>query len=451
MLSLLFGLPWAGAVPTDVLAALHDGRDIVVGRAAMRVVPSGKISGDGGICGTEPCWLGKNSRLSLDLRQPGERQSKHSQDSYASALVSGSTQHSNYKGSRGDLIDERILRVIRTLSPDAYFFAVERETTYEVVPTPPAISPSVLPRGQQPANLVIVWRRVGLSFLLHRVDLDLCPSWDDCKLGEPTFSTVETAALDAVRAKALGGPTLAALNARVTPPSAPTAAAPVCEIFEKDTCTPLDISDPRAAFAASPFPVFPSSEDWVLAASSQFRVREVGRIQGERVSQWVCGTPYRGRRCWRTLEAALDAVDRAEAQNPGYTLGMPRQEVLSVFNECMASQDPEDADAVIECILGEMTAGGYRMSNFPIPGEKPALVSFTSRAYRVPGAANPQDPPADGRQYITYPEPKNCDCLAVQAEACDQCRSTEDRCMKCHAECARDMPHEYAACQYESL
>ena len=183
-------LPIAAGVSTDVLEAYHAGRDLIAGRATMRMLPSTKITGDGGICGTEPCWLGKNSRESIDLRAPGERQPRTSKDSYAATLVEGTTQHMNWKGSKGDLIDERILRVIRLLSPDAYFFARERAKDYEVVVAPSILSPSVLPRGVPPAELVIVWRRVGLSFLLHRIDRDLCPSWDECKLGEPTLSVI---------------------------------------------------------------------------------------------------------------------------------------------------------------------------------------------------------------------------------------------------------------------
>lgn len=163
LLSLLIGLPLTIGVSTDVLEALHNGRDIVVGRAAMRILPQARIIGDGGVCGTEPCWLGKNTRESIDLREPGERQTKVSRDSYAAVLVPGSTQHKTYKGSKGDLIDERILRVIRLLAPDAFFFAAERATQYEVMLAPSVYAPHTLPAGERPERLVIVWRRVGIS------------------------------------------------------------------------------------------------------------------------------------------------------------------------------------------------------------------------------------------------------------------------------------------------
>ena len=55
VLSLFVALPGTAAVSNEVLQALHDGRDIVVGRARMCVVPAAKITSDGGICGSEPC------------------------------------------------------------------------------------------------------------------------------------------------------------------------------------------------------------------------------------------------------------------------------------------------------------------------------------------------------------------------------------------------------------
>merc|ERR1712185_287900 len=109
----------------------------------MHLMPAAMITGDAGVCASEPCWLGKNTRESLDLRQPGDTSAKRSKDSYAAVLVPGSTQHSSarLRGSTGDMIDERILRAIRFLSPDAYFFALEREATYEVVPAPSILAP----------------------------------------------------------------------------------------------------------------------------------------------------------------------------------------------------------------------------------------------------------------------------------------------------------------------
>lgn len=441
MASLLFIMPLASAVSTDVLQALNDGRDLVVGRAAMRVLPSRLITNDGGICDTETCWVGKNTRESLDLRAEGERQKKVSKDSYAAALVSGATQHTKFKGSSGDLIDERILRVIRLLVPDAYFFAAERATRYEVIAAPSILAPHTLPAGERGEQLVIVWRRVGLEFLLHRIDLDLCPSWDACALGSPKLSGIEAAAFDAARAKPLGAAALAALNAARLPPAAPAAQAAAVQAaaaggggfgvtFERSQsqCRPDDISDTRAAFAASPFPVFPASEDWVLAASSRFRIPNDWGGDGT----WTCLTPYRGKRCWRDEKAALAAVARAEEQNPGYTLAQRALVAEDYTDERMpaASKDIDDS--------GELSWGPNHF-NYPIPGEKPYVPdpdrTYTHGDKRISSLAP--------LQYIRYPSLMHVGelelgcarCLDWQAEHCESCEewldTRVDECSDC--------------------
>lgn len=463
---LLAALPLASTVSTDVLQALHDGRDLIVGRASMCVLPSRLITGDEGICGMEPCWLGKNTRESLDLRAEGDRQKKVSKDSYAGVLVSGATQHSNYKGSRGDLIDERILRVIRLLSPEAYFFAIERESRYEVVATPSILAPNTLPAGVRPEQLVIVWRRVGLSFLLHRVDLDLCPSWEQCALGHPKLPATAAAAFDAARAKPLGDSAITALSAACKPPAAPAAPAasswldrldrwllpeaPMIEaVFTKDECRIRDIAGTEAAFAASSFPAFPSSGDWVLAASSRYRRRA-------KDGSWECITPPHGKRCWRDEAAALAAVKRAEEQNPGYTLAQRafRDDDWDDNDRPIASRPDYYAGGKLLLISPYTTPGGLEFTddifNYPIPGEKPYAPDGTSSFWDQPHDIGP-------KAYMRYPQymfagldvlfagssleavwsnpiakerGAGCaHCLDIAAAMCKKCQDREDECL----------------------
>ena len=475
---MLFSLTPVASVSTDIMQAVENGRDLVSGRAQMRVVPPAKIKGDGGVCGTETCWLGKNTRSSLDLRQPGERQAKYSQDSYAAALVSGATQHSKLKGSSGDMIDERILKVLRLLAPDAYFFAIERATQYEVVASPSVYAPSALPTGTDTAKLVIVWRRVGLEFLLHRVDLDLCPTWETCHLG--SLPQIGQAAYDAARAKPLGTAAMAALGGAhvVLPPEEGRAEdapvdgnegggdnepprRPVDASFQKDVCRPKDLSGTQAAFAASPFPVFPSSDDWVLAASSRFRTCDSGYLETftdgkERCTKWICITPWGSPRCWRDEAAALAAVKRAEAQNPGYTLAQ----------RAMRDDDLHDGeDGPTPSNPDYYTEGFFerpiRLFNYPIPGEKPYVpnsdnsddaYAYSTYTHNIRWTAPPLGPePPRGywdklsvaslapKIYIRYPQEAfddpyrldtSCpDCLDFQRSACDRCEFREHECL----------------------
>lgn len=454
VLVLLIGAPLTSGVSNEILEALYQGRDLVAGRAAMRVLPAAKINGDDGICGSETCWLGKNSRESLDLRQPGERTAKYSKDSYAASLVSGATRHAHHNGARGDLIDERILRVIGLLSPDAYFFAVEQGGQYEVAPAPSILAPSALPTSARPGDLVIVWRRVGLSFLLNRIDLDLCPTWETCQLGAPSFTGTDAAARDAARAKPLGDAALAALNARITAPrSAPAPAsapapepAPAPGIWSllglasgsgsiawppwgAETCEPRDVSTTQAAFAASPLPVFPPSSEWVLAASSELRTRSQGCDPSP--CPWVCKSPRGAPRCWRTLEAAYDAVRRAEEQNPGYSLGnLPMEQE---YTEYLAFRKP------LAQLLKQGTEALLDMpgANFPVPGEKPCVPEEADAArWKVIGWSGYYIPA--GKQLMAYPDAMECNkCLTKQEHACDLCRRRreehESECQECTA------------------
>ena len=190
-------------VPTTILHAFHAGKDLVSGTSKMCTIPGSMVSGDGGVCSSEICWLGTNVRESNDLRTPGERQAKRSQHSYHSSLISGEVKPDSARqgGSHGDLINHRIMRVIRFIDPDAYFLARDRDTRYEVVAAPPIFSTSILPEDVPVNKLVIIWRRAGLSMLLHRVDRKLCPSWDNCQLATPAWSQADRQALAAAHAK----------------------------------------------------------------------------------------------------------------------------------------------------------------------------------------------------------------------------------------------------------
>ena len=379
---LLFVTPTAGDVSAELLAALERGEHLVKGRAAMAVLPAGMVTGDSGICGSEPCWLGKNGRRSLDLRGADDTVAIYSQDSYAAALVSGACRHPNYNGQRGDLIDERILRVIRLLASDAFFFAVERQQHYEVVASPNALAPATLPSAHKAGELVIIWRRVGLSLLLHRVDLDLCPTWETCELGVPSFPGVQSSAWDAARQKALGHNTLDVLSARFRSTATaqqqpPNDASTGHRTLTGDQCVPADLSSTEAAHAASPYPAFPSNADWVLAVSSEFR-RRTANDDG-----WECAIPEGGRRCWRTMEAALRAVDEAERQVSAamghpHTLWWCRRLVVEdlryLRNECPASEKDKELRGRMDDFR-ELASNGV----IPIPGEKP--VPATSYAW----------------------------------------------------------------------
>ena len=434
-------LPVVHAVDTTVLEALHLGRDIISGRARLCVLPAALITGDSGTCGSEPCWVGKNSRPSLDLRASGERNAKHSQDSYAAVLVPGASRHPNHNGQRGDLIDERILRVIQLLSPDAYFFARERATSYEVVPTPSAVGPSVLPRGMPPSELVIIWRRVGLSLLLHRIDLDVCPSWEACKLGAARFPQVDDAARAAARAKPLGEVTLAALNMRLSDSSSSGGgsggSSDDLEVFSVALCTPRDISGTEAAFAASPLPAFPSSDDWVFAASSFLRTRAAD-------GTWECVDPPHGRRCWRTKDAAIDALRRAQAQYPDYIFhdGVPGQWLDWAAAKLPANFE-KDSQAKDEFHLSPL--------RLPVPGEKPL-------PYPIPGQL------AGSKISADWPDPVGCSsCLKGQEYVCTICREWAEGCIGCsptpHGRCAEctasraelEADGEVQMCQYGAL
>ena len=48
-------VPGARGVDNAVLEALQNGRDIISGRAKLCVLPAAIITGDNGICGSEPC------------------------------------------------------------------------------------------------------------------------------------------------------------------------------------------------------------------------------------------------------------------------------------------------------------------------------------------------------------------------------------------------------------
>ena len=191
--------------------------DLVAERSFLRVVPGTLVAGDSGRCSNSTCWLGRNGRASTDLRRDrGIGEPRFSQHSYR--LVPNSTSHANYKGSSGDLIDERILRVIRALSVDPYFYVVWNGTHYCVVPMPPApwlilpeprdllrythceAVPKLPCRPAKLGDVMIVWLEEGLSLLLRRVDLHVCPSSDDCRLrmivvpeaGDPLTLVVRT-------------------------------------------------------------------------------------------------------------------------------------------------------------------------------------------------------------------------------------------------------------------
>ena len=130
LIALWFCAAYAPLAPPPILAAILNGRSVERVGSVLGVATQPMISG--AVC--DPCWV-----VGGALTPSG----------WPSGLVStksvnllkyysgGAVAHSNQKGSTGQMLDDALLCVLWSISPDSYFFAFPKDGVLHAVKAMP--------------------------------------------------------------------------------------------------------------------------------------------------------------------------------------------------------------------------------------------------------------------------------------------------------------------------
>ena len=166
---------------TTAMTALSTGSHIESSGSSIRVVPASLVSA--GICTTQPCWLGANSKSPMVLDAAARGDARHSIRSWRLWHGKSMTHDRNT-----DLVREDVLQ---TVPREWYDLARWQSNQFQVIPK------ADLPVYGYPSpvtGLYVLWTVDGMRWLLGG-------EWEKLrgKLGQPVWSNVDAAVRSEVR------------------------------------------------------------------------------------------------------------------------------------------------------------------------------------------------------------------------------------------------------------
>jgi len=167
---------------TAATTALASDSHIELSGSSIRVVPTSLVTA--GVCATQACWLGVNSKSPMELDASARGDARYSIRSYRLWHGKSLTQRQN-----ADLVAEDVLQ---TVPREWYDLARWQSNQFQVIPK------ADLPVYGYPSpvtGLYILWTRAGMLWLVRG-------EWEKLrgKLGQPVWSNVDATARSEVRA-----------------------------------------------------------------------------------------------------------------------------------------------------------------------------------------------------------------------------------------------------------